>query len=163
MGSSTVQAPTPAGAAATAHAAALVGGLPTVAIVSGQIDATTVADNIPLIPANPGWYFLGVRFAFEILSLTGSASGSLVFSVGNDASHVNIIPAASGTITSGGINALTGASAPPVIGSFNNLGGGGTLVDNATPIVVKIATAPTGVTVMKIRLILYGTWISTAA
>lgn len=161
MGSTNVTTPTPSGAAAAAQAAAVVGGLPCGVFVSSLIDFTTVADNIAFLPANPGQYFLGVRFAIETAALTGTATGSLVYSVGNNASHDNIISQAVGTISSAGINALTGSNAPPVIGTFNNLGGTGTLVDNTTPIVVKVVTPATGVTVLKMRFVFLGTWIST--
>ncbi|HXU23057.1 MAG TPA: hypothetical protein VN697_03395 [Tepidiformaceae bacterium] len=142
-----------------AQAAAIVGGVPAAAYISAAIDMTTPADNIAFLPANAGKFFLGLRSSWMVASVTGTASGSLVFSAGNDASHQNMLSTTAGTITSGVLNGLTGATAPPIIITGNNFGAFGTLLDNTTPIVIKVVTAPTGVTAGTFRLFVTGLWL----
>jgi hypothetical protein len=129
------------------------------------LDFTTVADNIsftiPLI--NSGKFFIPFRMNIEFVTMTGVAAGSLIFSIGNGNDtagngHANVVSRALGTVSAAGLNATT--AFVPIIGIQTNAGVGGTLVDGATEIVVRVVQAPTGMTACTAKIDILGYWRS---
>ena len=134
-----------------------------VGAVEALVDFTTVADNISFtIPlTNPGHVFIPFRHNVEFLAMTGVAAASLIYSIGNGNSmagdgHANVVSRALGTVSAAGLNATT--AFVPIIGIQTNAGVGGTLVDGATEIVVRVVQAPTGMTVCSARIEILGYW-----
>lgn len=161
--------PTPAATSTTnglfsaANAAAMGTGISIAAYESPIIDFTTVADNISFTNKlqNSGKAFIPFRFDVIYYSIVGTATGSLIYSVGNgpDTSshtHANVVSQTLGTVTSAGINGTT--AFVPIIGTQTNAGVGGALVDGATEIVANVVQAPTGITAMTGRIIIFGYW-----
>ena len=118
------------------------------------LDLTATADNISLsIPQRSGYIFCPRLLTVLVHDGSGTATGSLIWSAGNNASHNNT---ASMTVSAATINATVPVAPQP---AFANGGGASPLLDSATQIVAKISTAVTGVASLHGYLSISGFWV----
>lgn len=121
------------------------------------IDCTVAVDNVPFaeMPLRPGFLFMSRIYTLTVHDGSGSATGNMVWTAGNDGSHQNVLGPV--TTTSTTINTLI-ATAP--YQSIGNGGGTGAVSDAGTQIVLKIGTAPTGVTTLRCYFTVHGFWVA---
>lgn len=118
------------------------------------LDLTATADNISMgVPQRTGYIFVPRLLTVLWHDGSGTATGSLVWSAGNNASHNNL---AQMTVTSTTINANIAVEPQP---SFANGGGTSAILDGATVAVAKITTGVTGVTSLHGYLSMLGFWV----
>lgn len=120
------------------------------------LDCTATVDNVPFseMPLRPGFLFISRIYTVTIHDGSGTATGNMIWSAGNDGSHQNVLGPV--TTTSVTINNLV-PTAP--YQSFGNGGGTGAVTDAGTAIVLKIVTAPTGVTALHCYFTVHGFWV----
>lgn len=136
--------------------ATLFGGRTTESFVAEKVDIT-VAGTTALIPARAGFYFLATRVTAYGISLAGVATGSLVWSIGNDGGSVNIQGAT--TTTAVTLNAQIAVGNPSFLAQANAIGTT-PLANMSTPAVLKITTPPTGITAgSKVTFFVNGVWV----
>lgn len=123
---------------------------------SALIDLTATADNISLgIPQLAGQMFFANHICVVAHDGSGTATGSLVWSVGNNASHNNI---AAQTLSAANVNTIIAAAPSALNGTITVPTGTGPNLDAATQIVAKITTGVTGVTSLHGYLVIEGYW-----
>ena len=131
------------------------GGATTVTYEALKVDCITPGPR-PLMPSRPGFLFMGFRYAAYLVAATGAATGSLQFSIGNDAPNGNVVTAV--TVAAATINGVVAVGLPSFLASLNT-GGNPGLADGAAPILLRIITAPTGMTVCVVSFLICGVWV----
>lgn len=131
-------------------------------LMTTEVDFTVNVTGVHFSPAavKPGYYFVGNRYALFFKTLSGTFSGNLTVSWGNNANENNYVVATATTaaslntvITTPGIpSALCGlAIGAPAAGNV--------MIDASTEITYK-HTGATGVTVVGTgRALVFGAWV----
>jgi hypothetical protein len=147
--------PSVAGLMPTAIANSLDQGVGTVAFIITKIDCTQTGLH-QIIPAKPGYLFMGSRYIAHVVTETGTSTGNFVWSIGNDTGHGNIVTTV--TTSAATLNGAVVVGLPSFLAS-NNTGGNPGLADMVTAASLNVATAPTGVTVLTVTFALLGVWV----
>lgn len=123
---------------------------------TGKVNAL-VAGNYPFlgVPLRPGFIFNPSRIIGTVRASAGVATGSLVYTIGNDVAFLSWVNTR--TVTAGTLN---GVAAIPPPAFLENLGAASaaTVQDGASIPQVHIGTAPTGMTTLTIEWIVVGAW-----
>lgn len=121
-----------------------------------HVDFLSAVGGTAMIPNFVGKIFNWERSVIGFRSFTGTATGNLVFSVGNSAGEANIMGPA--TVTAAAINTATGTGFLPFQAAFLTVGVvDGPLAQGAATL--RVRTAPTGLTVLTGWVTVWGNWI----
>jgi hypothetical protein len=123
------------------------------AYYTADLNLLATSSGNALIPAKTGFYFVAQRIQCLTTSRTGTATGNLVFTIGNDGSELNLVPAV--TFAAATFNTAT---AP---GNFTGNATNQTTTTAAatTPYTLKITTAVGGSSVLTGRIVIFGAWV----
>lgn len=106
-----------------------------------------------------GYYFSGQRYNVLFTALTGTATVGLTFSIGNDASNLNIV--ASTTLSTASLNTSAGIGAPIQLSNTAAINISATLVDAGTEIKFKVITPVSTSGTCAGRMVVFGTFVPT--
>lgn len=119
-----------------------------------DVNGLTVAAT-QLTPTVTGYTFVPCRAPITVISETGTATGALAGSIGNNASsYNNAVSTLASSITTAMINAGAGST---IYAAPN-----ASVIGSSLPLFINVTGAPSGVTALTLRVAVQGFWTPTA-